>query len=119
MKILIVDDSQAMRNIITWNLRHAEISVQKIFEASCYEDAIRIIESRNPNLVISDWNMPNMEGLKLLKSLRSVNNKIKFGFMITQASINMRKLALDAGADFIISDPSSIEALKNQVCTPM
>ncbi|MGH1536855.1 MAG: response regulator transcription factor [Gammaproteobacteria bacterium] len=115
MKILIVDDSKAMRKIITWNLRQTETSVDKIFEASCCHDALQIIESKQLDLVISDWNMPEMGGLQLLKSLRDANNKVKFGFVVTQMSASIHNLVINAGADFIISNPSSIETFKTQI----
>ncbi len=114
MKILIVDDSQAMRKIIKWNLQHAEITIDKILEASCSQDALQIIESKQPDLVISDWNMPEMGGLQLLKALRDAHNEIKFGFVVTQMSANTQSLALGAGADFIISNPSSLDSYFSQ-----
>ena len=115
MKILIVDDSRAMRKIIQWNLRHAGICVEKIFEASCVQDAFQIIESKRPDLVITDWNMPEMGGLQLLKAVRDVQNSVRFGFVITQTSTNLRNLVKDAGANFIVSNPSSLSSLKAQI----
>ncbi len=115
MKILIVDDSQAMRKIIQWNLRHAEICVDKVFEASCVQDAFHIIESRRPDLVITDWNMPEMGGLQLLKAVRDAQNSVWFGFVITQTTSNIRNLVKDAGANFIVSNPSSLSSFKAQI----
>ncbi len=113
MKILIVDDSTAMRKVIKWILRQADIRVEKLIEASNSEDGLRQVEINNPDLVISDWNMPSMAGLELLKSLRESNNPVKFGFVATQASAKIQTIAKDAGADFIITNPSTLNSIKN------
>lgn len=115
MKILIVDDSQAMRKIIKWTLRQAEMHADEIFEASCSEDALLLAEAKEPDLVITDWNMPEMGGLEFLKALRDTDNSVRFGFVVTQLSTNIRNLAKNAGADFIISNPSASNTFKNQV----
>ena len=119
MNILIVDDSQAMRKIIQWNLRHAEICAEKIFEASCVQDAFQIIESKRPDLVITDWNMPEMGGLQLLQAVREAHFSVRFGFVITQTSTNIRNLVKDAGANFIVSNPSSLNSFKSQISTSL
>ncbi len=115
MKILIVDDSQAMRKIIKWTIRQAEMHADEILEASCSEDALLLSETKNPDLVITDWNMPEMGGLEFLKALRNSRNTVRFGFVVTQTSANICNLAKDAGADFIISNPSSSNTFKTQV----
>ncbi|MBT8112735.1 MAG: response regulator [Gammaproteobacteria bacterium] len=115
MKILIVDDSRAMRKIIKWTIRQAEMHADEILEASCCEDALLIAEIKKPELIITDWNMPEMGGLVFLKALRDSRNMARFGFVVTQTSTNIRSLAKDVGADFIISNPSSSNTLKTQV----
>ena len=116
MKILLVDDSRAMRNIVQWNLQHSEICIDKIFEASCVQDAFQIIEDKKPDVVITDWNMPELAGLQLLKAVRETQNPVRFGFMITQSSTSILNLIKDAGADFIISSPSSTNTVETQIC---
>jgi len=115
MNILIVDDSEAMREIIKWNLRLAAVNHNRIYEACCYVDALHIVETRKLSLVIADWNMPEMGGLRLLRTLRETHNSIQFGFVVTQTSNKIRDTAHNAGADFIISDPSNINVFKTQV----
>ncbi len=119
MKILVVDDSQAMRKIIKWNLGHTEFIHDKILEASCSQEALDIIETQKPDLVITDWNMPEMGGLQLLKTLRETHNPVKFGFFLTQSSANIRTIAKATGADFIISNPSSLKTFKSQINQPI
>ena len=115
MKILIIDDSTAMRKVIKWILRQADIHAEKLIEASSSEDGLRQIEINNPDLVITDWNMPSMAGLELLKTLRESNNPVKFGFVTTQASTKIQTIAKDAGADFIISSPYTLDTFKNSI----
>jgi two-component system chemotaxis response regulator CheY len=115
MKILIVDDSQAMRKIIKWSIKLADMNANIIYEASCSEDAILLSETKKLDLVITDWNMPDMGGLQFLNALRESNNKVKFGFVVTQPSTNIQNLAKNAGADFIISNPNSSNTFKAQI----
>lgn len=115
MKILIVDDSLAMRKIIKWNLKNSEFHDHQILEASCSQDALQIIECKRPDLVITDWNMPELGGLELLKTLRDANNFVKFGFVITQSTTNIQNIAKETGADFIVSNPSSLNSFKTQI----
>lgn len=115
MKILIVDDSQAMRKIIKWAIRQAELHADEILEASCCEDALVIAETKKPELIITDWNMPEMGGLVFLEALRNSRNMARFGFVVTQTSTNIRSLAKDVGADFIISNPNTSNTFKAQV----
>lgn len=115
MKILIVDDSQAMRKIIKWAIRQAKMHADEVLEASCCEDALFIAETKKPDLIITDWNMPEMGGLVFLEALRNSRNLTRFGFVVTQTSTTIRSLAKDVGADFIISNPSSSNTFKTQV----
>ena len=115
MKILIVDDSKAMRKVVKWILRQAEIEADELLEASSSEDGLQQVETKHPDLVITDWNMPNMGGLEFLKALRETNNSVTFGFVTTQATTKVRNIAKDAGADFIISSPSTLNSFKQSI----
>jgi two-component system chemotaxis response regulator CheY len=65
--ILIAEDSSSMRQLISFTLQGAGY---KVIEALDGEDAVRKMEQNKVNLVISDLNMPNMDGMELLKYLR-------------------------------------------------
>ncbi len=69
MRFLVVDDSPTMRRIVCNALR--EIGYEDIEEAEDGEDAIETLEASSPDFVITDWNMPNMNGLDLTKSIRN------------------------------------------------
>jgi len=109
MKIMIVDDSTAMRMIVKKTLRQAGFAGHEISEADDGVKALAAIKVSPPDLVLSDWNMPNMTGLQLLEALGDTGMKMTFGFVTTEATPNMRLLALGAGAKFLISKPFSPE----------
>jgi two-component system chemotaxis response regulator CheY len=68
MKFLIVDDSPTMLRIIRNALN--EIGHDNIDEASDGEEAMTMLESSDPDFVVTDWNMPNMNGVDLARNIR-------------------------------------------------
>jgi two-component system, chemotaxis family, chemotaxis protein CheY len=115
MKIMIVDDSTAMRMIVKKTLRLAGFDGHEIAEADDGVKALAAIKASLPDLVLSDWNMPNMTGLELLEALRQSGMKLSFGFVTTEATPDMRLRAFGAGAKFLISKPFTPESFKHQL----
>jgi two-component system chemotaxis response regulator CheY len=115
MKIMIVDDSSAMRMIVKRTLRQAGFEGNEISEADDGTKALSAIKLSVPDLVLSDWNMPNMTGLQLLEALRDSGMKLTFGFVTTEATPHMRALAFAAGAKFLISKPFSPEEFQEHL----
>ncbi|MEJ5347441.1 MAG: response regulator [Desulfosoma sp.] len=74
MKVLVVDDFATMRRIVKNILR--ELDFKDIIEAENGAAAVKILESQDIDLIVSDWNMPKMTGLELLKWVRA-NEKTK------------------------------------------
>jgi len=68
MKFLIVDDSPTMLRIIRNALK--EIGYDDVEEAEDGEEALDVLESTSPDFVITDWNMPNMNGVDLARNIR-------------------------------------------------
>ena len=112
MKILIVDDSTAMRMIVKKTLRLAGFENHEIAEAA---KAFTSIKASKPDLVLSDWNMPNMTGMQLLEALAKDGIAVTFGFVTTEATQDMRAKALGAGAKFLISKPFTPESFKDHL----
>jgi two-component system chemotaxis response regulator CheY len=112
MKILIVDDSMAMRMIVRKTLRQAGFDGHEISEADDGAKALAAITASAPDLVLSDWNMPNMTGIELLENLKKAGSKVPFGFVTTEATPDMRTRASGAGAKFLISKPFTPESFK-------
>ena len=109
---MIVDDSTAMRMIVRKTMRQAGFDGHYYSEAEDGAKALTAIKSAAPDLVLSDWNMPNMTGIELLENLTKDGIKIKFGFVTTEATPDMRQRATAAGASFLISKPFTPESFK-------
>ena len=105
MKILIADDSRAMRQVVAYMLREAGYRGHTIVEAADGSLALEAARSQSPDLIISDWNMPNMNGIDFLKQLRADGATTPFGFVTTEVSPEMRSLAVACGAAFLIGKP--------------
>jgi two-component system chemotaxis response regulator CheY len=113
MKILVVDDSKAMRMIVKRTLRQAGFNDAEILEASNGIEALKMIQSMQPDIVLCDWNMPEMNGIDLLKELQKTNSPVKFGFVTSEGSPEMRQMAQDNGALFLIAKPFTAETFQN------
>ena len=112
MKILIVDDSRAMRLIVMKTLREAGYSGHDLTEAEDGVKALDLIKSDAPDLILCDWNMPNMTGPELLQSLTDEEINIVFGFVTTETTQEMKDKATEMGARFMISKPFTPESFK-------
>jgi two-component system, chemotaxis family, chemotaxis protein CheY len=107
--ILVVDDSKAMRLIVRRTLRQAGFGDYDLEEATNGLEALERIAQATPTLVISDWNMPEMSGIELLKELNARKVSVRFGFVTTEGTSNMRALAEEEGALFLIAKPFTPE----------
>ena len=109
MKILIADDSRVMRQIVVRTLRQAGFGDHDLVEASDGREALNLANAENPDLVISDWNMPELTGIELLHQLRGSGNDVKFGFVTSECTPEMQQQAEAAGALFFIVKPFTAE----------
>jgi two-component system chemotaxis response regulator CheY len=105
MKIMIIDDSTAMRMMVRKTLRVAGFEGHEYSEFDDAKKAFSAIKASRPDLILSDWNMPNMTGIELIEALAREGIKIKFGFVTTEATADMRQRAAAAGASFLIAKP--------------
>ena len=113
MNILVVDDSRAMRMIVRRTLRQAGFDNINVTEAENGREALMKIQEIRPDLILSDWNMPEMDGMGLLRTLRHNKVFIRFGFVTAQGSPEMRERARNAGANFLISKPFTPETFSD------
>ncbi|MBU2694763.1 MULTISPECIES: response regulator [Pimelobacter] len=110
MKILIADDSRVMRQIVIRTLRQAGHGGHEIVEAENGRQALELVHTEAPDLVLSDWNMPEMNGIDCLAALRAAGSTVAFGFVTSEGSDEMRQRADAAGAAFLIAKPFTPEA---------
>ena len=113
LKILVADDSRVMRQIVIRTLRQAGYDDHEIVEAEDGADALSKVSSEQPDLVLSDWNMPNMTGIECLQALRSSGSQVPFGFVTSEGSEEMRGRAADAGALFLIAKPFTADTFSD------
>ena len=78
LDVLIVDDSAAIRKILQRVLRQAEVPVGDLLEAGDGLEAIEVLKTRQVGLILSDINMPNMDGLQLLSELKAPRSGRRF-----------------------------------------
>jgi two-component system, chemotaxis family, chemotaxis protein CheY len=112
MRILIVDDSKAMRSIVRRTMAQIGFADHAFEEACNGAEALTLIRQSPPGLAIVDWNMPQMSGIELLKALRQEGSTLKFGFVTSEGTPEMKQEALAAGAAFFLSKPFSNEMLR-------
>lgn len=70
IRVLIVDDSSTIRRIISRCLERAEVGVTEVFEASDGREALELLTTKAVDVVLTDINMPNMNGLQLLCEMK-------------------------------------------------
>ena len=71
------------------------------------------MQTASPDLILSDWNMPEMSGLELLKELKRIGCSAKFGFVTSESSPDMQTAALTEGALFLITKPFTAEKFQD------
>jgi len=116
-RIMIVDDSKAMRMIVRRTLKQAGFGTYEVEEATNGADALVKIRADAPRLVLSDWNMPDMSGYELLTKLREEKIEVPFAMITTEGTPEMRAKAAAAGALFLIQKPFTPEELARAVGT--
>jgi len=112
MKVMIVDDSKSMRMIVKRTLKQAGFAGMDFQEAEDGTDALEKIDHFMPELVLCDWNMPTMNGIDFLRAIREAGNTVKFGFVTTESTAEMRAEAKEAGAQFLIAKPFTAESFE-------
>ncbi|MET8151186.1 response regulator [Actinoplanes sp. NPDC049668] len=118
MKILIADDSRVMRQIVSRTLRQAGFGDHDLVEAADGQEAVDKAIAEKPDLVISDWNMPELTGIEVLRKLRAAGNNVKFGFVTSESTPEMQQAAEAAGSAFFIVKPFTAERF-DEVFSPI
>ncbi len=116
-KVLVVDDSSTMRKIIKNVLIELNIESEYITEAANGEEAFEKIKTEDFDIVLTDWNMPKMNGLDLVKNIRHFPKSAKTPIiMITTEGCRDEVVdALKCGVNNYIVKPFNGEVLRNKL----
>jgi two-component system, chemotaxis family, chemotaxis protein CheY len=114
--ILIVDDSSTMRKIISRSLRQAGLPVDEVFEAGDGIEGLSVIASgKTIHLILSDINMPNMDGLEFVKMVRGNGNTVPIVMITTEGGEEIIKEAIESGASDSIKKPFTPDQLQEKL----
>ncbi|MGH9102557.1 MAG: response regulator [Acidimicrobiales bacterium] len=115
MRLLVVDDSKAMRMIVVRELRRAGVDVSDVVELDNGPDALDRLREGDIEMVLSDWNMPGMSGLELLQAIRHEGCDVPFGFVTSESAESTHLQALEAGAAFVVTKPFTGAEVARQI----
>ncbi len=117
MKILIVDDSSTMRRIIGNVVQQLGFSKEDFDEAEDGVKAWKLLGESQYDVILTDWNMPNMNGLDLVKKVRSEGSHQKTPIIMitTEGGKGEVITALKAGVNNYIVKPFNAEILKEKL----
>lgn len=113
MKIMLVDDSRTIRNIQKKVL--AKLGYEDIVEAADGVEALAAYEESPPDLILVDWNMPNMNGITLVKTIRRTDKSTPLLMCIDQAEKYRVAEALEAGVNNYMVKPFTAEMLSAKI----
>lgn len=117
LKILLVDDSRTIRNIQKNTLKmlgHTDVT-----EAADGIEALACIARQRPDLMLVDWNMPNMDGISLIKKVRETDKKLPIIMVTTEAEKSRVLEALKAGVNNYVVKPFTAETLSEKIAQTM
>ena len=114
-KAFIIDDSKSIRMRLTQMLASLDFSVSEAEDGLDALEKIKIMPP--PDLILLDWNMPNMNGYEFLKAIKKNTNynKVLILMVTTENEMSQVVKALEAGADEYIMKPFEEEALKDKL----
>ncbi len=115
MKVLCVDDFATMRRILKNILK--QLGFKNILEADDGLTALEVMKSEEIDLIISDWNMPKMNGLDLLKTARGMEQYKKVPFLMVTAEAQKQNVieAVSAGVSNYVVKPFTAEAIEEKL----
>jgi len=113
MKIMLVDDSKTMRNIQKAVL--AQLGHNDIIEACDGQDALSKVQAAKPDLLLVDWNMPNMDGLSFVKAYRQTNKATPIIMVTTEAEKGRVIEAIKAGVNNYVVKPFTPDLLGQRI----
>ncbi|KPK02675.1 MAG: hypothetical protein AMK71_01410 [Nitrospira bacterium SG8_35_4] len=115
MKVLVVDDFSTMRRIVKNLLK--QIGFASVDEAEDGAQALSKLKGGDYGFIVSDWNMPNMDGLSMLKKIREDDELKEIPILMVTAEAEKEKVitAIQAGVNNYIVKPFTGEVLKEKI----
>jgi two-component system chemotaxis response regulator CheY len=115
--VLIVDDSAAIRKILQRVLRQTDIPIGEVLEAGDGVEALKALSDRHVNLILSDINMPNMDGLQLLMQLKASEKWKSVPIVMVTTEGGQAKVieAVQLGAAGYVRKPFTAEQIKEKL----
>lgn len=115
MDVLIVDDFATMRRILKNILR--QIGFTNIYEADNGKNALNMLKKQKFDLILCDWNMPEMSGLELLNEIRSDNELKDTPFVMVTAEAQKNNIieAVQAGVSNYVVKPFTAETINGKL----
>jgi two-component system chemotaxis response regulator CheY len=115
LNILVVDDYASMRNLVKTQLRR--MGYNHVMEAGNGEDALDILQQGNTDLIISDWNMPRMNGYELLKAVRGDTKLKKTPFIMVTAESSKENIdmVMQLKVDQLVLKPFTLAILEQKI----
>jgi two-component system chemotaxis response regulator CheY len=115
MRVLVVDDFATMRKIVRNVLK--QIKLENTIEAENGKQALELLKKEEIGLIISDWNMPEMTGIELLRACKADPNLRHIPFIMVTAEANKESVleAIKAGVDNYIAKPFTSDKLQDAI----
>lgn len=115
VQALILDDSSVMRKIIARALRQADLGRLEVFEAGSGIEAMEILGSQPIHLILSDINIPGMDGIEFLRQIQARYPEIPVVIISTESSASSVKQSIQAGVRAYIRKPFTADQVKERV----
>ncbi len=117
LDLLIVDDSAAIRKILRRVLLQTEISIGSIYEAGDGLEALGVLQQQTVGLILSDINMPNMDGLQFLRRVKSETSwkQVPVMMITTEGSPEKVLEALQLGASGYVRKPFTPDQIQEKL----
>ena len=117
LRALIVDDSSVMRKIVERSLRSAGMDLSEVLEAGNGAEGLAVIAEQKVDLILSDINMPVMDGLEFVRQLAQMPNAagVPVVMITTEGSESNVVQALSLGAKGYIRKPFTADQVKEHV----
>ena len=117
VRVLIVDDAPSMRSLLLAILK--SFGIKNVYEAGDGTAALTVLEARDIDLIVCDWEMPKMDGLALFNNIRNNDSyaKIPFILVTSMSEVDKVKIALKAGVEHYIVKPFKPDTIFSKINT--